>query len=141
VALGADYSIFTGHSDIRGQDLTPALQQQLALVVPPGVPVSVPFDSTTYTFRAGPQINFRQLKWVTFFVRPANRRHPRNDHAETIKDKMQILKLVLQHLRPALVHKRRRLTTNGASYRVEPEYMEFDCDSKAICRASDQSRI
>jgi len=71
LALGVDYSIFTGHSDIRGQDLTPALQQQLALLVPPGTPVSVPFDSTTYTFTAGPQINFRQLKWVTFFVRPA----------------------------------------------------------------------
>jgi Outer membrane protein beta-barrel domain len=71
LALGADYSIFTGHSDIRGQDLTPALQQQLATFVPPGVPISVPFDSTTYTFTAGPQINFRQLKWVTFFVRPA----------------------------------------------------------------------
>ena len=71
LVLGVDYSIFTGHSDIRGQDLTPALQQQLALLVPPGVPVSVPFDSTTYTFTAGPQFNFRQLKWVTFFVRPA----------------------------------------------------------------------
>jgi hypothetical protein len=71
LVLGGDYSIFTGHSDIRGQDLTPALQQQLAALVPPGVPVSVPFDSTTYTFTAGPQFNFRQLKWVTFFVRPA----------------------------------------------------------------------
>src|SRR5262249_30999448 len=39
LALGADYSIFTGHSTIFPKDLTPALQQQLALVVPPGVPV------------------------------------------------------------------------------------------------------
>src|SRR5262249_19788797 len=53
LVLGVDYSIFTGHSDIRGRDLTPALQQQLAALVPPGVPVSVPFDSTTYTFTAG----------------------------------------------------------------------------------------
>ena len=71
LAIGADYSIFTGHSTIFPNDLTPALQQQLALVVPPGVPVFLPFDSTTYSFTAGPQINFRQLKWVTFFVRPA----------------------------------------------------------------------
>jgi hypothetical protein len=72
VALGADYSIFTGHSDIRPQDLAPALQAQLAPVLPLlGPNPLIPFDSTTYTFTAGPQFSFRQLKWVTFFVRPA----------------------------------------------------------------------
>jgi len=71
-ALGADYSIFTGHSDIRPQDLTSALQAQLAPVLPLlGPNPVIPFDSTTYTFTAGPQFNFRQLKWVTFFARPA----------------------------------------------------------------------
>lgn len=71
-ALGADYSIFTGHSAIRPQDLKPSIQLQLAPFLPLlGANTSIPFDSTTYTFTAGPQINFRQLKWVTFFVRPA----------------------------------------------------------------------
>jgi hypothetical protein len=71
-ALGADYSIFTGHSAIRPQDLKSSIQLQLAPFLPLlGPNPAIPFDSTTYTFTAGPQINFRQLKWVTFFVRPA----------------------------------------------------------------------
>jgi hypothetical protein len=71
LTLGADYSYFTGHSDIFPQDLTAAIQLQLAHVVPPGVPVFLPFDSTTYTFTAGPQFNYRGAKWATFFARPA----------------------------------------------------------------------
>ena len=72
LALGADYSYFTGHSDLRPQDLKPALQAQLVPILPLlGPNPAIPFDSITYTFTAGPQINFRQLKWVTFFVRPA----------------------------------------------------------------------
>jgi hypothetical protein len=72
IALGADYSIFTGHSALRPQDLTSSLQLALAPLLPLlGPNPAVPFDSTTYTFTAGPQLNFRQLKWVTFFVRPA----------------------------------------------------------------------
>ena len=72
LAIGGDYSIFTGHSALRPQDLKPALQAQLAPLLPLlGANPNVPFDSTTYTFTAGPQLNFRQLKWVTFFVRPA----------------------------------------------------------------------
>lgn len=72
LALGADYSIFTGHSALLPQELKPALQQQLAPFLPLlGPNPAIPFDSTTYTFTAGPQIGFRQLRWVTFFVRPA----------------------------------------------------------------------
>ena len=71
LALGVDYSYFTGHSTLFPQDLTTALQLQLATIVPPGVPVSVPFDSITYTFTAGPQFNYRGIKWVTLFARPA----------------------------------------------------------------------
>ena len=72
LALGGDYSIFTGHSDIHATDLKPALQAQLVPLLPfLGPNPAVPFDSTTYTFTFGPQINFRQLKWVTIFVRPA----------------------------------------------------------------------
>jgi hypothetical protein len=71
LALGADYSYFTGHSTLFAQDLTTALQLQLATIVPPGVAVSVPFDSITYTFTAGPQFNYRGIKWVTLFARPA----------------------------------------------------------------------
>lgn len=69
--IGADYSIFNGHSTLVPQDLTTALQLQLARVVPPGVPISVPFTATTYTLTVGPQFNYRHFNWVTPFVRPA----------------------------------------------------------------------
>jgi hypothetical protein len=71
IAIGADYSIFSGHSDLLGQDLTPQLQLLLSRFVPPGVQVAVPFGATTYTFTAGPQFNYRRFKWVTLFARPA----------------------------------------------------------------------
>lgn len=70
LTLGADYSVFYGHSTIFPQDLTTALQLQLAHQVPPGVPVFLPFDSTTFTFAAGPQFALRKFKWVTLFARP-----------------------------------------------------------------------
>jgi hypothetical protein len=71
LTLGADYSYFTGHSDILPQDLTPAIQLQLAGLVPPGTLIFLPFDSVSYTFTAGPQFNYRGVKWATFFARPA----------------------------------------------------------------------
>src|SRR5260370_41939184 len=71
VALGGDYSIFNGHSALFPQDLPTALHRQLAALVPPGAPIAVPFDSTTYTFTAGPQFNYRRFKRITLFARPA----------------------------------------------------------------------
>ena len=70
LTLGGDYSVFYGHSTIFPQDLTTAIQLQLAAVVPPGVPIFLPFDSTTFTFAAGPQFDLRKFKWVTLFARP-----------------------------------------------------------------------
>lgn len=99
VALGADYSIFTGHSAIRPQDLTAALQAQLAPILPAlGPNPQVPFDSTTYTFTAGPQFNFRQLRQVTFFVRPAiGGMH----QTATLKPNTPILAVVVRQLAPS----------------------------------------
>jgi hypothetical protein len=71
LALGGDYSVFTGHTTLNSTELTDALQTQLGMIVPPGTELSVPFDATTQTFSAGPQINIRHWKPVTFFVRPA----------------------------------------------------------------------
>jgi hypothetical protein len=81
LALGFDFSVFTGSNNITPSMLATSVQQQLAStiaagiaagVIPPGYRLTyVPSDSTTYTYSAGPQINFRQLKAVTFFVRPA----------------------------------------------------------------------
>lgn len=80
VAVGGDFSVFTGHSSIFPHMLNTATQGQLGAAVtalamagqvPPGYVVYMPFDVTTYTFTVGPQINFRQLKYVTFFVHPS----------------------------------------------------------------------
>ncbi len=71
LTLGGDYSYFTGHSDLFPHDLTPAIQLQLAAVVPPGAFIFLPFESISYTFTAGPQFNYRGAKWATFFARPA----------------------------------------------------------------------
>lgn len=73
LALGGDFSIFTGHSSLIPGVLDPSIQASLApiiFLVPPGF-LNVPFDATTYTFTAGPQINFRHWRYVTLFVRPA----------------------------------------------------------------------
>lgn len=80
LAFGFDYSRLTGHTDITPGQLTTALQQQLggqiagliaAGVIPPNYALVVPFDATTETFAAGPQIMIRHWRLVTLFVRPS----------------------------------------------------------------------
>ncbi|HLI62455.1 MAG TPA: hypothetical protein VKV05_03575 [Terriglobales bacterium] len=81
LALGFDFSVFTGSNNLTPAMLSNSVQQQLGSAIaagiasgqiPPGYRLNyVPTNSTTYTYSAGPQINFRQLKEVTFFVRPA----------------------------------------------------------------------
>jgi hypothetical protein len=100
LALGADYSIFTGHSDITPADLKSSIVAQLPPpnLLPPGTVLALPFDSTTYTFSAGPQINFRQLKWVTFFVRPAlGGMH----ETATLKPNSPVTALLVQQIAPS----------------------------------------
>jgi hypothetical protein len=101
LALGADYSVFTGHSDLTPGDLKPSLQLALLPLLsslPPGTVIQLPFDSTTYTFSAGPQINFRQLKWITFFVRPA---FGGMHETATLKPGTPLLVLLTQQLAPS----------------------------------------
>lgn len=72
LALGADYSVFTGHSSLSPSELAPSIQAELStLPLPPGYVLAVPFNATTSTFSAGPQINIRKLRPITWFVRPA----------------------------------------------------------------------
>lgn len=79
-SLGFDYSRFTGHSDITPNLLPAALQSQLAGqigqliaagIVPPDFRVVVPFDSTTQTFAAGPQLDYRHFHHIMLFIRPS----------------------------------------------------------------------
>ncbi len=80
LALGFDFSVFTGDNVITPRMLNSGLQQTLATEIaglqalgqlPPGYQLRMPTSSNTYTYSAGPQINIRHFKPVTFFVRPA----------------------------------------------------------------------
>jgi hypothetical protein len=72
LALGGDYSVFTGHSSLSPSELAPSIQSRLSsLQLPAGYILSVPFNATTSTYSAGPQINIRKFKPVTWFIRPA----------------------------------------------------------------------
>ncbi|HEY3930436.1 MAG TPA: hypothetical protein VGL89_18830 [Candidatus Koribacter sp.] len=76
LALGADYSYLDGNTSILPSYLKPSIQQELGAAIeglgglPPGYTLYVPYEGKTWTFAAGPQINFRKLKYVTFFLRP-----------------------------------------------------------------------
>jgi len=82
LSLGFDFGYYTGHSSLFANDLNAAtqarLQQFLGTLPPPQLATvlaalrgGVPYDSSTQTYEAGPQFNYRRLKKVTFFVRPA----------------------------------------------------------------------
>jgi len=80
VALGFDFSVFSGSNTIGPGVLNSTVQQELGSaiaalveegVIPPTYRLVVPTNSTIYTYSAGPQFNIRHFKPVTFFVRPA----------------------------------------------------------------------
>jgi hypothetical protein len=69
LALGVDYSVLNGSTSIVPKYLTPQLQTALGAqigqlaqlgLLPPGYSLYVPYDGKTWTFAAGPQLNFRQ---------------------------------------------------------------------------------
>jgi hypothetical protein len=72
LTFGFDFSYFSGNGNLFPTSLNAATQAKLAPfanILPANF--SVPYGSTTYTYEAGPQLNYRRLKKVTFFVRPA----------------------------------------------------------------------
>jgi len=74
LTLGGDFSYAGGHSSLLPNMLNAATQAKLAPflpLLPPGFILAVPYNSSTYTYEAGPQFNYRRLKKVTLFVRPA----------------------------------------------------------------------
>jgi hypothetical protein len=74
LTLGGDFSYAGGHSSLLPSGLNSATQAKLVPflpLLPPGFILAVPFDSSNYTYEAGPRFNYRRLKKVTFFVRPA----------------------------------------------------------------------
>ena len=74
LTLGGDFSYDGGHSSLVPNDLNAATQAKLAPILPllpPGFVLAVPYNSSTYTYEAGPQFNYRRFKKVTLFARPA----------------------------------------------------------------------
>lgn len=80
LAMGFDYSVVQGTLTLTPNLLKPALASQIdgeiaglqALgALPPGYQVAVRTASTTQTFAAGPQLEFRHFRLVTLFVRPS----------------------------------------------------------------------
>ena len=70
LSFGFDFGYYTGHNTIFGNELSPLGQGLLKeLGAPPGF--GVPFNINTQTYEAGPQLNYRHFKKVTFFARPA----------------------------------------------------------------------
>jgi hypothetical protein len=73
LAFGVDYSIQEGRASLVVSDLKPSLQTLLVSEVGPtyAAALSVPFDATTQTFTAGPQLAYRHMKKVTLFIHPS----------------------------------------------------------------------
>jgi hypothetical protein len=75
LTLGGDFSYGSGSTTLLPNQLNSATQAKLApyvpLLVAKGIPLAVPYDSSTYTYEAGPQFNYRGLQHFTLFVRPA----------------------------------------------------------------------
>lgn len=80
LALGFDYSVVQGTLTLTPNLLKPALQSQIAGqlallegagLIPAGYQVAVSTASTTQTFAAGPQLEYRHFRQVTLFVRPS----------------------------------------------------------------------
>jgi hypothetical protein len=70
LTFGFDFGYYTGHSTLLPNDLSAATLVTLGPFLPL-LPTGVPYNISTQTYEAGPQLNCRRLKKVTFFVRPA----------------------------------------------------------------------
>lgn len=80
LALGFDYSIAQGTLTLTPSLLKTSLSNQIAAqlaqlaaagLIPANYQLAVPTESTTQTFAAGPQFEYRRFRKVTLFVRPS----------------------------------------------------------------------
>ena len=67
LTMGFDFGAYNGNNSLIPSYLNPAV----AAGLPPIPGFYVPAHVNTYTYEAGPQLNNRHFKHVTFFVRPA----------------------------------------------------------------------
>lgn len=74
LTIGGDFSYNQGSSSILPGYLSNSAKAKLAPILPllpPGFVLAVPYSTTTYTYEAGPQFNYRKEKKFTYFARPA----------------------------------------------------------------------
>jgi opacity protein-like surface antigen len=91
LAFGVDYSIQFGRGTLLPSELKPAYDAELGELVtlgeagafaappPAGFGISIPtnyrlyapFEATTQTYTAGPQLNYRHFKRITLFIHPS----------------------------------------------------------------------
>jgi hypothetical protein len=80
LALGFDYSVAQGNLNLTPNLLKPALQTRItgqiaalesAGLIPAGYRFAVPTESTTQTFAAGPQYEYRHFRQITLFIHPS----------------------------------------------------------------------
>jgi hypothetical protein len=80
LAVGFDYSVVQGTLTLTPDLLKTSLQTQIAAqlaalkaagLIPAGYQVAVPTASTTQTFAAGPQLEYRHFRRITLFIRPS----------------------------------------------------------------------
>ena len=71
LTFGFDFGYYSGHSTLLPSKLNPAFLVAIPPPLLPGLAGGAPFNITTYTYEAGPQLNYRKLQKVTFFARPA----------------------------------------------------------------------
>lgn len=74
LAFGFDYSVQTGSATLVPNELNVATLTKLAPLVsglPAGYSLYVPFDATTQTFAAGPQLAYRHFKRFTLLLHPS----------------------------------------------------------------------
>ena len=67
LTMGFDFGTYNGNNSLVPSYLNPTL----AALLPPIPGLYVPGHATTYTYEAGPQLNYRHFKHLTLFVRPA----------------------------------------------------------------------
>ncbi len=83
--VGGDFSYNSGHSSLVPSDLNATTQAKLAPFLPflpPGFVLKVPYNSSTYTYEAGPQFNYRRLKKVYLLRASSAGRSARELHGQ-----------------------------------------------------------
>ena len=70
LGLGVDFGVLTGAGTITGTETVYAPIVNGALGPGAAAGIHVPFNSTTYTFAAGPQFYIRKWDKITFLIRP-----------------------------------------------------------------------